>query len=179
MNKVAGAGNKTALVAALVALLAGCSGSRHQDLEEYMAAVKAKPSGEIEPIPTFSPYKAYKYTAVALRSPFDRPLQVVAADGNYGRTAVAPDESRAREYLEGHNFASLAMVGTMAKDGVVWALVDDGAGGIHRVTTGNYLGKNHGKVVAVTPSQVEVTEIVPDGKNGWVERPRTLALKER
>lgn len=168
-----------ALVVALVVLLAGCSGSTHQDLEDYMAAVKGKPTGEIEPIPTFSPYKAYKYTAVALRSPFDRPLQAVAADGNYGRTAVAPDESRAREYLEGHNFASLSMVGTLAKDGVVWALVNDGAGGIHRVTSGNYMGKNHGKVTAVTRSLIEVVEIVPDGKNGWVERPRTLALKER
>lgn len=169
---------KITIIVALMLSVAGCSGSKHKDLETYMAEVKARPSGEIEPIPTFSPYKAFKYSAVALRSPFDPPLLAMTTDGTYGKSTVAPDQNRPKEYLEEHNFASLTMVGTMVKDGVNWGLVDDGAGGIHRVTLGNYLGKNHGRIVALTPSQLEVVEIVPDGKNGWVERPRSLALRE-
>ncbi len=166
-------------VVALLTLLAGCSGSRHQDLEAYMAEVRARPAGEIEPIPTFSPYVPYAYSTMAQRSPFDPPLLALSPDGTQGRSAVAPDDNRPREYLENHNFASLAMVGTISRDGVIWGLVDDGAGGIHRVTIGNHMGKNHGRIISLSATQIEVTEIVPDGKGGWVERPRTLALRER
>lgn len=167
------------IVVALIILLSGCFGSRHQDLQAYIAEVKSRPSGEIEPVPTFSPYKAFKYSAVALRSPFDPPLLAMTTDGTYGRSTVAPNQNRPREYLEEHNFAALTMVGTMVRDGVIWGLVDDGSGGIHRVTLGNYLGKNHGRIVALTPSQIEVVEIVTDGRNGWVENPRALALREK
>lgn len=159
-------------------LIVGCAGSGHEDLDAYIAETLAKPSGEIEPVPTFRPYKSYKYSAAALRSPFEPPQAITSMDADIGRVAVAPDESRAKEFLESIGFSSLTMVGTLERDGVIWALVDDGRGGIHRVTTGNYLGKNHGKIVALSKAQVDVIEIVPDGKNGWVERQRTLALEE-
>jgi type IV pilus assembly protein PilP len=159
-------------------LLTACSGSGGDDLDTYIAETKAKPAGEIEPVPTFRPYTAYKYSAVALRSPFEAPQLAVTPDGDYGRVTVAPDESRPKELLESFNFASLTMVGTLERDGATWGLIDDGQGGIHRVRVGNYLGKNHGRIVSLSRSQVDVLEIVPDGKNGWVERPRTLALKE-
>jgi type IV pilus assembly protein PilP len=47
------------------------------------------------------------------------------------------------------------------------------------VKVGNYLGKNHGRIKMIDESRVEVVEIVPDGKGNWVERPRTLALREK
>lgn len=165
-------------IAGAMLVLSACSGGGNQDLYQYMNEVQAQPAGEIEPVPVFPPYQPFRYTAAAMRSPFDAPQLSMTADGSYGRTAIAPDESRRKEYLESVNFASLSMVGTITKDGVIWALVNDGQGSIHRVTVGNYLGKNHGKIVALNKQQVDVIEIVPDGKNGWVERPRTLALKE-
>ncbi|VAW78472.1 hypothetical protein MNBD_GAMMA13-1575 [hydrothermal vent metagenome] len=33
-------------------------------------------------------------------------------------------------------------------------------------------------MVAVTESEVEVTEVVPDGLGGWIERQAALALSE-
>ena len=44
---------------------------------------------------------------------------------------------------------------------------------------GDYLGRNEGRIVAITESQVDIVEIVPDGEGGWLERPRTIPLKER
>ena len=38
---------------------------------------------------------------------------------------------------------------------------------------------NHGRVIAVDDSKIDVVEIVPDGEGGWLERPRNLPLKER
>jgi type IV pilus assembly protein PilP len=54
-----------------------------------------------------------------------------------------------------------------------------GAGGVHRVKVGDYLGRNHGRIVGIDEAKVDVVEIVPDGEGGWLERPRSLALKER
>jgi type IV pilus assembly protein PilP len=47
------------------------------------------------------------------------------------------------------------------------------------VRTGDYLGRNHGKIMTIDESKIDVMEIVPDGEGGWLERPRTLPLKER
>ena len=55
----------------------------------------------------------------------------------------------------------------------------NGAGGVHRVKVGDYLGRNHGKILVIDDSKIDVMEIVPDGEGGWLERPRSLSLKER
>ena len=47
---------------------------------------------------------------------------------------------------------------------------------IERVQVGNYLGMNQGRVVKISPTQIDLVEIVPDGRDGYVERPRTLVL---
>lgn len=168
------------LVGVLVLGLVGCSGrADHQDLKDYIAETKRRPKGQIEPLPSFRPYKAFTYSAMTLRSPFDPPVEekkrlVAASSSN-----VKPDLSREREYLESFNLSGLSMVGTLEKDGILWALVTDAEGGVHRVTVGNYMGKNHGKIVAATGSQLELVEIVSDGLKGWLERPRTIKLQEK
>ncbi|MBK6960767.1 MAG: pilus assembly protein PilP [Gammaproteobacteria bacterium] len=162
----------------LTALLVGCGGDREfRDLQDFMAKTRAKPGGKIDPIPTFPPYEIFKYGAMALRSPFDAPA-TVAAESASGTPAVAPSQARAREVLENYDFASLSMVGSLYRDGARWSLIDDGAGQIHRVTLGSYMGKNHGRIVSVNEDRTDVTETIPDGEGGWVERPRTLSLKE-
>src|SRR5690606_37263805 len=112
-------------------------------------------------------------------SPFDRPVDVAARI--VGRTGedVKPDFNREKEYLEGFDLGALRMVGTLEKGGVLWALVSEATGTVHPVREGNYVGKNHGKIVSTTETQIELLEIVSDGLDGWVERPRILALSEK
>jgi type IV pilus assembly protein PilP len=95
-----------------------------------------------------------------------------------GKT-VKPDLLRAREFLERFNIEGLQMVGTLTQKGTQWALVKDEESGVHRVRIGNYLGKNHGRIVATTETEVSVMEIVPNGVGGWIERPRTIKLTEQ
>lgn len=164
-----------------VILTSGCGGgNQHEDLQSFMTEVREKPSGEVKPLPTFRSNKTFSYGAMAMRSPFEPPVTLAATASVSGDNKVEPpDENRKKEYLENYNFAALDMVGALSKDGQIWSLVNDGSGGIHRVTTGNYMGKNHGRIVMVTNAKVDVVEVVPDGKGEWVERPRTLALKEK
>ncbi len=160
--------------------LTGCFGGQdHQDLRDFIEETKRRPQGEIEPIPVFRPSDPFTYSASRLRNPFEPPVGQPQTQLVGLRTDVKPDLNRPKELLENFNFASLSMVGTFEKSGTLWALIDDSEGEIHYIKVGNYMGKNHGKVVATTKSQVDIIEIVTDGLDGWVERPRTLKLKEK
>jgi type IV pilus assembly protein PilP len=88
-----------------------------------------------------------------------------------------PDNNRPKEYLERFTLDSLVMVGSLERSGQDWTLIKDPDGGIHRVQVGNFLGRDHGKIVEMGDTFVAVIEIVPDGtEDGWVERPRTIEL---
>lgn len=164
----------------LVLLLAGCGGgSQHQDLVDFMEEAKRRPAGEIEPLPPFVPYKSFSYSAMMLRSPFDPPVEDIEQLVLGKRSDVEPDLNREKEFLESFNLASLKMVGTLQRDGTIWALINDGSGGIHRVTKGNFMGRNHGRIVAASPLQIDIIEIVPNGADGWVERPQVLQIAEK
>ena len=158
----------------------GCGGSsEHQDLLDFIQETKERPAGKIPGIPSFRPYEAFIYNSASLRSPFDKPLDVKRRVFAQSSQNVKPDFNRAKEYLERFDFGALSMVGTIEKSGVLWALIVDDAGEIHRVTVGNYVGKNHGRIIAATESKLDIVEIVSDGLEGWLERPRVLALKEK
>lgn len=90
---------------------------------------------------------------------------------------MRPDTNRAREYLERFTLDSLLMVGSLERGGQDWTLIRDPDGGIHRVRMGNFLGRDHGRIVEMGGTFIAVIEIVPDGtEDGWVERPRTIEL---
>jgi len=158
-------------------LLASCSGNEFSDLDTFMAGKKAQPGGFIALIPTFSTYEAFAYSAAVQRSPFDRPVEVREITQLRGVTALKPDNSRAKEFLEQFTFDSLLMVGTLKKGEQDWVLIQDPEGGVHRVQQGDYVGRNHGKIINTTDTYTAVIEIVSDGSpEGWVERPRAIKL---
>ncbi len=159
--------------------LISCGGQDHSDLRGFISETKQRPAGRIEPIPTFPPYESYVYSSASLRSPFDRPIDIQRRVYAKANSNVRPDFNRAKEYLESFDLASLAMVGTLKKGANLWALVKDPSGGILRVATGNFMGQNHGKVITVDNTKIELIEIVSDGLDGWVERPRLLALSKK
>jgi len=160
-------------------LLAGCgAGGDFSDLRAYMDEVRARPKGSIEPLPTFKPYESFTYRASSLRSPFQPPVKIDVVTRQKGSAEIKPDETRVKQFLEGFNIETFEMVGTLRNERELYALVN-GAGGVHRVKVGDYLGRNHGKILAIDESKIDVMEIVPDGEGNWLERPRSLSLKER
>lgn len=171
-------GARLICIAALVGL-SGCNvGNEFQDLQTYMDEVRAQPKGTIEPLPEFQPYEAFTYSAAAMRSPFQPPVKIDLATQQRGSKDIRPDEKRVRQYLEGFNIEVFEMVGTLSNGEGVQALMR-GAGAVHRVKVGDYLGRNHGRIVKINEASIDVVEIVPDGEGGWLERPRSLTLKER
>ncbi|WP_404439614.1 type 4a pilus biogenesis lipoprotein PilP [Stutzerimonas chloritidismutans] len=159
--------------------LAGCGVSGDfDDLRAYMSDVRAKPKGTIEPLPAFLPYEAFTYSAASLRHPFQPPMKIDLAQRQKGSKDIRPDETRIKQFLEEFNIENFVMVGTLANGAGNYALIK-GGDGVHRVKVGDYLGRNHGRIVEISEAEVDVLEIVPDGEGGWLERPRSLTLKER
>jgi len=169
------------IVSSLVLLLtlSACSNDAEMiALQEEVAAIVNRPPGPIEPPPEFITYEAFTYSAAGLRGPFDIPLDANALRGSQQSDEVMPDLNRTPEVLESFNIGDLAMVGTLTRQGQRWALIRDGTGNITRVGIGNYMGRNHGRIVAIAERQIDITEIVPTGDGGWIERPQTLTLQE-
>lgn len=166
------------LIMAAVTVLSACSSSEsHQDLRDFIEENKRRPPGKIKAAPQIEPYEAFSYDAYRLRSPFDRPVsvqlqqQIISSSGN-----VKPDTTRKKERLEQYDLSSLNMVGTLKKDGALWALISDPDGSIERVRRGNYVGRNNGKITGLYENKIDLIEIVASGE-GWLERPNILELK--
>ena len=118
---------RSAWMMAAALALAGCQQSAQMnDLERFVAQVKARPGGEIEPVPTFENYEPFVYRANAMRSPFCKPIEVRQLNQPVTDPNIKPDLNRSREYLEQFSLDALSMVGTLAlKDGQIFALVGD------------------------------------------------------
>ena len=163
---------------AMIFLLASCSSPEHSDIDDFMAQVRAEPRGVIAPIPIFKTYQAFRYNAASMRSPFEVPVKIREIANLSMSSDVKPNAKRTKELLEAFNIEAILMVGTLERGGTVWALVDDSTGSIHQVLDGNFLGKNHGRIVDIRHDSLALIEIIANGPDSWIERPRTLKLKE-
>jgi type IV pilus assembly protein PilP len=161
----------------LLFMVVGCdSDDERQKLEQYIAQVKTRPSGEIEALPQIKPYETFTYSALDKRSPFmpPEPEKVVATA--VLDNGIRPDANRPKEPLETFPIDALKMVGTLERDGKMWALIVDKEGALHRVVKGNYVGFNHGKINSITEEKLGITEIIPSPTGGWQERQSEMVL---
>lgn len=151
-------------------VLAACS-SGNGNLQHFIAQTEKQPGGYVKPLPAVPKYETFTYADQSMRSPF------VPSEGP-GSNAVRPDAGRPRQYLEQFPLDALKMVGTLSMRRALYGLVQTKDGIVHRVTIGNYMGQNDGRVVRITPTQIQLVEIVPDGLGGYMKRPAALGLSK-
>ena len=166
------------LLTGAVLTLAGCARDQ-DDLNRYIADVKARPPTPIDPIPPVRTYTPYEYQGLLGRDPFRQSTSEGSDEvaNDTAGTGPRPDLQRPKEYLERFELDTLDMVGTFEKGSNDWALVRDPDGVVHRVSVGNYLGKNYGRVLAVNSNEVELSEFIANGAGGWMVREAEIALK--
>ena len=163
----------------LIAVMLSACTEGMDDLEKYIAAVKARPADPIEPIPPVKTYTPYEYDGLSGRDPFRQSITEGSDDVRSSTgTGPRPDFERSKQYLERYELDTLAMVGTFSKEQSYWALVRDPEGVIHRVPVGDYIGRNHGRVGAISDTQVGLNELISDGAGGWLVREASIALGE-
>lgn len=163
-------------LAALCVALGGCGGNM-DDLKQRVAGVKAQKSQQIEPIPQIKQFESFAYVPGDRRDPFKKVLPEPGSAPVSGG-GPRPDTKRVPEPLEEFPLDSLRMQGIIETPRAVFALVTAPDGVIHRVTIGNHMGHNYGRINAISETAVSLSEIVPDGFGGWKSRPATLALVE-
>ena len=155
--------------------LVGCD-SRIDAVNQRMAEIRNEPAAAIEPAPIFSPVPLFNYAAHQLKSPF-MPSSLAAELRVMAGKQVYPNFNRQPQPLESYALESLNMKGSMrGKNNTTVALIQTPDRQIERVQVGSYLGVNQGRIVKISPTQIDLVEIVPDGREGYVERPRTLVL---
>ena len=161
------------LAVAIAAIAITCCSGDMGELQSYIAEVKSRKGGPVEPLPQVTPYETFVYAAEALRSPF-----MLDVPGNPNDSLInAPDPDRPREFLEEFPLDSLKMVGTMARAGSTYGLLQTTNGLIHRVKVNDHIGQNDGQIIEINGSEIRLIEIVPDGIGGYLERPAAVALE--
>ena len=161
-----------ALLAGFSVGLTACS-SADDELTRFIEDTRKEPGGKVDPIPEVKPYETFVYAAADMRSPF-----VPGGSGGSGLGGLRPDSKRNREFLEQFSLDTLKMVGTLKLGGRMYGLVQTKDGLVHRVSDGNYMGQADGKISDINPAKITLTEIVPDGLGGYMERPAALGLSE-
>ena len=169
----------TLLVLSMASLLSGCDRGM-RDLEDYAEEVKSREPPGIDPIPEVKPYQSFKYQANNARNPFDSTIFQTKIVQNIRKTnsTISPNPNRTPEFLENFPLDTLRMVGTLEQQGTLWALVQTPEKTIQRISAGNYLGQNNGKVLGVSDAGIKLEEIIPDGFGGWRKRDGNIALSD-
>jgi beta-lactamase regulating signal transducer with metallopeptidase domain len=103
------------------------------------------------------------------------PAAVPAPSAASTPSGTRPDSKRKKEVLEAFALDTLHMAGLMRIEGQLAGLVRAPDGLVHRVSPGSYLGRNEGRVTRIEPARISITEIVPDGRGGFMERAAWLA----
>ena len=157
-----------------IALLVAACGAEHRELQAQIDEIKARPGSGIESLPDVQPAPSFVYEARSRRSPFvpEEPQRIVQDTG------LGPNLDRPRELLEGGPLDSLRMVGTLRNAQGDYGLVQDSEGLVHRVTIGNHLGQNYGRITTITESEIQLIEIIPDGLGSYYERPAGIGLSD-
>jgi type IV pilus assembly protein PilP len=158
----------------LVLLLTGCAQNDMSDLREFMAQAGRDSQERMEPLPQVQMAEVFSYDPAGLTDPFSsRNLRPARAGGG-----PAPDMSRPKDPLELFPLDALRMVGTLSRQGQLYALVRTPENTLYRVKRGDRIGQNFGVITAITDTAIEIRETVQDGVGDWTESSASLPLQE-
>ncbi|MDR2881388.1 MAG: pilus assembly protein PilP [Azoarcus sp.] len=158
-------------------LLAGCANDQ-EDIQKWMREQAVGMRGAVKPLPEIKIFPVVDFDAVNDLEPFN--LARIEPAKPEKRRVDDPrlDPDRQREPLESYPLESLKMVGVLGKGKSVHALIQADKA-LYQVRVGNFMGRNYGKVVAISQDSLELQELVEDLNEGWIEKITTVQLQER
>ncbi|MGJ7532787.1 MULTISPECIES: pilus assembly protein PilP [unclassified Variovorax] len=160
--------------------LSACD-SGQDDLQSWMAEQRAQVKPSVPPISEPKKFTPQAYTEASSFEPFNilKLTQALRRESNQPSTSelIAPELARRKEALEAFPLDSMAMVGSMNRNGQPVALVRVDKL-LYKVRVGEYLGLNYGRITRINETEVALREIVQDAAGEWIERVATLQLQE-
>ncbi len=165
---------KVAFIVLTVGLV-GCE-DRVALADKKMLDIRNQPAQPIKPPPSPEKVEEFSYSAGNLRSPFMPTSLMLQATQEQKIQGVKLDTTRLKEPLEQFELNQLVYKGSLvSQSGELYGLVQTPDGQVATVKVGNHIGKNDGRIAEITPTQINLIEIVPDSRVGYVEKPATLA----
>ena len=166
-----------ALLAGL--MLGGCSADLDQ-LQQWLDQQRRQVNPNIAPLLPPKEFLPQAYEGGSGLDPFNVQKLAFAANQEAGlqNSLLSAELKRQREPLELFPLDSMTMVGSLEQQNQRYGLlrVDQL---LYRVSAGNYLGQNFGRVTAISETSISLREVVQDAAGEWVERSSTLQLQEK
>ena len=162
-----------------VLLLVACS-AEHDELRQWMDQQRRETKPSVTPLQPPKKFDPQPYNSAQAVDPFSTQKLTVALkqEARQPNSLLSAELNRRKEPLESFPLDSMAMVGSVTKQGQPYALlrVDNL---LYQVKVGDYLGQNYGRITRIAETDVALREIVQDAAGEWIERPSTLQLIER
>lgn len=159
------------LIPAIALVLLSACGERISEVESRMAQIRSERAPPIEPPPVPQPIQEFEYSASGMRSPFLPHSLLVMQTKSENVEGVKPDTSRPKQPLESYELAELIYRGkVVAPNGTEYGLIQEPSGMVREVQVGQYMGKNFGRILEITPTQINLEEIVPGTDSQFVHK---------
>ncbi len=168
----------TALAAVGWLGLTGCSGSE-DELQAWTEQQRREVKFGLQTLPAPSRFEPHPYEAQSSPDPFDahRLMSAMKLEAVQVSPRLAAELNRRREPLEAYELETMAMAGTLLRQGRAVALVSVDRM-LYQVRVGDYMGQNNGRVVKIEEGKIELREVVQDASGEWVERAASLQTQE-
>ena len=155
-------------------LLLGCASEEHQDLRQWMREEAKGMKGKVAPLPEITAFPVVSYETETITPPFAAgkivTLEVVA-------DKTAPDRTRPQQPLEIFPLEDLRVTGVIMAGTVPYALIQTPPPNKPKhVRVGEYMGRNFGKITAITREGITVLESVKDANGAWVAQEKLLGV---
>jgi type IV pilus assembly protein PilP len=155
----------------MLSMVSACAPTERQDsVREHVRITKTKPAPPVDAIPSFEALEQFEFPEnQSRRSPFKSRQTSAKIDAN------RPDLERPKQPLESFPLDALKLVGTIEEGARKWALIKTPQNIVQRVTVGDYMGKNYGRVVSVENNALIIEErTLTEGV--WEKRMLTFKL---
>ena len=172
-------GRSAALLVACVAVLSACAADQ-DELQQWMEQQKREVKPNVEPLSAPKKFNPQPYAALGAVEPFSTQKLTVALkqEARQPNSLLAAEINRRKEPLEAYPIDSMAMVGSVTRNGRPYALLKvDNL--LYQVKQGDYLGQNYVKIIKISETDVAYREIVQDAAGEWIERNSALQLQEK
>ena len=158
--------------------LTGCSGSE-DELQAWTEQQRREVKFGLQALPAPSRFEPHPYEAQSSPDPFDahRLMSAMKLEAVQVSPRLAAELNRRREPLEAYELETMAMAGTLLRQGRAVALVSVDRM-LYQVRVGDYMGQNNGRVVKIEEGKIELREVVQDASGEWVERAASLQTQE-
>lgn len=190
--------NKQAISLILMAILLTSCNNSLQDLEQYVQKVRKETIVKIEPIIKIPLEKEFIYRE-SHKKPFGESKKIkkiilvepIKAKIIKEKPKPKPKlkkettklviptiskiplalKNRKREFLERFSLKEIKFIGTIQNGNKQSGLIQTPDGVIHKIKLGNYLGKNHGKIILISEKNIML-------ENQWNKQKILLLIKK-